>query len=162
MHDASNFPVGERMSVVKCRCDPIPDPQDLLGRQLAHFSKHPQVHAVHEREDDVGPSGLELVIEDAHQVRMLKSSGDARFTREVLPALAVFGPVRMQPFQAPPAFGAVLAYPEDFERFPGAADSNATHHSVVVDRCGALGCARHVALASFVLLRPNPHRGAFP
>jgi hypothetical protein len=73
------------------------------------------------------------VIEDAHEVRVLKPSGNARFSRKVFPALSVFGAVRMQPFQAPPALGAVFAYPEDFERLPGPADSNPSHDSVGVD-----------------------------
>jgi hypothetical protein len=73
---------------------------------------------------------------------MVKSSGNPRFTAKVLSALPVFGSVCVQPFQAPAAFGAILACPEDLKRLPSAADSNPSHDSVVVDRCRALGCAR--------------------
>jgi hypothetical protein len=67
---------------------------------------------------------------------MLKSARNACFTAEQLPALGVFGTVRVQPLEAPPTFGAVVAKPEDFKRLSGSADADASDDSVVIDRCG--------------------------
>ena len=123
------------MRVLKCRCDAVSDPQDLFWRQRPLLAQHPQIHTVDEREHHVGPIGLEVVIQDVHQVPMLKSPGNARLTDEQLPTLGVFGAVCMQPLEAPPAFGAVVAYPDDLERLSGAADTDASHHLVPVNRC---------------------------
>ena len=109
MDHASNVAVAEGMRVLKCRCDAVSDPQDLFGRQRPLLAQHPQIHTVDEREHHVGPIGLEVVIQDVHQVPMLKSTGNARLTDEQLPTLGIFGAVCMQPLEAPPAFGAVVA-----------------------------------------------------
>ena len=84
---------------------------------------------------------------------MLKPTGDARLTDEQLPTLGIFGAVCMQPLQAPPAFGAVVACPDDLKRLSGPADTDASHHLVVVDRVdGGARPAGHAALPSNVFV----------